>query len=506
MAKHLQSRLDIILLLFSVFTCGMIVLVLEVLGSRVLGPYFGISLFIWTSLITITLISLSIGYWLGGILSDRHNNLDLFYSLILGSGFFVMLIPLIQNPVSLAMTSLGPRLGCLTTAFILFTVPLTLLGMIAPFSLKLSLKEIHRAGKISGNLYALSTLGGILGTLLVGFWLIPTLGLKNILLTISIVLTLLPVLYFSLEKNWKFLLAGALLIACNLFLMVYFFDRISSSEIIFKSESYYGQLKVLDRQKTHMLMVDGAVQTAYHIEDHQSRAPYTGLIEEVIRAYREKSSAKVFQGAVIGLGGGIIPESEVKSGDSIDIIEIDPRMSVVARTYFDFRPEQFHLILEDARHFLNENRKKYDYIVLDVFAGESSPFYLLSQECFQAIKDSLTPGGILIMNTIGLFTGEGAEFTESIYKTLEATFPFQTVLTTSLKDNFSNYIMVASSQPLDPLIRSSGKLLAQEVHLMKGSAILLTDNYNPADYLEQKVALAWRLAIWKGTDPYLLLD
>ncbi|MBI3605761.1 MAG: fused MFS/spermidine synthase [Nitrospirae bacterium] len=506
MKKNSQQRADFVLLLLTIFICGMIVLVLEVLGSRILSPYFGISLFIWTSLITVTLISLSLGYWIGGILSDRYQNRDLFYLLVLVSGIFVMMIPLIQKPVSLAMTSFGPRMGCLTTAFILFTVPLTLLGMVAPFSLKLSLREIDRAGKIAGNLYALSTLGGIMGTLLVGFWLIPNLGLKNILFVISISLSIFPAIHFVKTKNWKPALACLSVIFISGVLIIYFSQRTQTGKIIFKSESYYGQLKVLDNAGIHMLMVDGAIQTAYQTGLHQSLAPYTGMIEEVLKACREKSLKKVFKGAVIGLGGGVIPESEFKSGDLIDIVEIDPRMPMVAKKFFEFHPERFNLILEDARHFLNGNRKKYDYIVLDVFAGESSPFYLLSRECFEQLRNSLTDDGILVMNTIGLFTGEGSEFTQSIYKTLQQNFSHRAVLTVSLKDNFTNYIMLASNRPLGPLIASSGKLFAGEVHLREDSGHVLTDDYNPADYLEQQIALEWRLAIWRGTGSEILLD
>lgn len=505
MTPH-KSRFDYFLLLLTVFICGTIVLVLEVLGSRILGPYFGISLFIWTSLITVTLISLALGYWLGGILSDRYQNADLFYILILGAGSFVMLIPLIQKPVSLAMTSFGPRLGCLVTALILFTVPLTLLGIVAPFSLKLSLKEIQSAGKISGNLYALSTLGGILGTLLVGFWLIPNLGLKNILLTVSIALSILPGIFFLKNKKWVPFLICVFVISGNLFLAVYFSFQNPYSGILFKSESYYGQLKVLSDQNTHYLLVDGTVQTNYQIDVHRSKSPYTQLIEEVLKSYRDISNAKTLDGLVIGLGGGVIPEAEYRSGDNIEIVEIDPRMPDIAQRYFEFHPEHFHIILEDARRFLNSNKKKYHYIVLDVFSGESAPFYLLSKDCFDLVRRSLADDGILIMNTAGLFTGEGAEFTRSIYKTIHQSFPERSVLTTSATDNLSNYIMVASARPLDALIRSSKKLIAQEVRLMDEPGTLLTDDYNPADYFEQKVAMMWRLSIWRGTSADILLD
>ncbi|MHB8483827.1 MAG: fused MFS/spermidine synthase [Nitrospiria bacterium] len=504
--KKVQPRVDFVLLLMTVFICGMIVLVLEVLGSRILGPYFGISLFIWTSLITITLISLSLGYWIGGIISDRYQTEDLFYFLILGAGFLVMFIPIIQKPVSLSMTFLGPRFGSLLTAFILFTLPLTLLGIVAPFSLKLSLKRIDQAGKIAGNLYALSTLGGILGTLMVGFWFIPNVGLRNIFFILSITLSVLPAVHFIRRKN-VYLIAGSIgVMMMNLFLIYYFSKASRSGEILYKSESFYGQLKVLDRDHLHLLMVDGAVQTAYQTDLHRSNAPYTGLIEEILSRYRSQTGNKTLEGVVIGLGGGIIPEAELKAGDLIDIVELDPRMPQVARQYFEFHPEKFNLILKDARHFLNTSQKKYDYIILDVFAGESSPFYLLSRECFDEVRRGLKDGGILIMNTIGIFAGEGSGFTHSIYKTLHRSFLYQKVFSTSARDNFTNYIMVASGRPLSALTSSSERLALQEVHLTGETGILLSDNYNPVDYLEQETALQWRLAIWRGTSSSLLLD
>lgn len=501
-----KRTFNAILLRLTVFVCGMIVLVLEVLGSRLLGPYFGISLFIWSSLIAITLVSLSIGYWAGGILSDRYQSRSFFYSLILAAGFLVLLIPLAQKPVSLAMTDLGPRAGCLASAFILFSGPLTLLGTVAPFSLKLSLREIRHAGKISGDLYALSTAGGILGTLLVGFWLIPSFGLTNILLLIASTLAFLPLLYFTAEKAWPGAAASVLGIVAPILLFGFYHEQPRSAAIIYKSESFYGQLKVLGTSDRKFLMVDGTIQTMFHPASPRSTATYTGLVEEAIQAFREENGGKPLRGAVIGLGGGIIPEAEKRAGDEVDIVEIDPRMSEVARDFFNFEPGQFHIFLEDARPFLNRGGQKYDYIVLDVFAGDSAPFYLLSRECFEQIKRHLSGQGILIMNTAGMFAGEGSEFTHSVYRTLRDSFPDVTVLSTSRTANFSNYIMVAGTGSTAFLARRSSALKDQEFHLDKEKGLVLTDNFNPADFLWQNVALSWRRSIWKETPPEILLD
>jgi predicted membrane-bound spermidine synthase len=263
---------------------------------------------------------------------------------------------------------------------------------------------------------------------------------------------------------------------------------------------------VLQLEQNRMLMVDGAVQTAYQIDTHRSRAPYTQIIEEALKTYHEVRGETGLKGAVVGLGGGIIPEAEKRAGDRVDIIEIDPRIPKIAETFFEFHPGEFQITLDDARNFFNRNQTKYDYIVMDVFAGESSPFHLLSRECFEEMKTGLSPGGLLVMNTIGLFAGEGSEFIRSIYKTLGSSFPYRSVIAVSGRDNFSNYIMLASEKPLSGLIRASKTLLDGEVYLRDDPGLLLTDDFNPADYLEQNVALAWRLAIWKGTYPDLLLD
>ena len=181
--------------------CGALVMVIEVLGSRVLGPFFGVSLFVWTSLITVTLVALAAGYAAGGILSDRKGEADYLYAIILAAGILVLAIPLFKAMVLKACVPLGLRMGALVSALLLFGPPLFLLGCVSPYIVKLAAKEMNSIGKTVGLFYALSTLGSFAGTLLTGFVLIAYLGVNRIFEVTGLLLTGLGLFYFFLFKR-----------------------------------------------------------------------------------------------------------------------------------------------------------------------------------------------------------------------------------------------------------------------------------------------------------------
>lgn len=166
----MKNITSIILNYFTVFITGMAVMFLEILGTRIIGPFYGVSLFVWSSLISVALVSLAIGYYLGGCVADREKT---FWSVNFTVGLaasFIALIPIIDKPILLATNSLGIRFGALTSAFLLFAIPLTLLGMVGPFIIKLCAKQLTKVGTASGSVFAISTIGSFLGTLIVGFF------------------------------------------------------------------------------------------------------------------------------------------------------------------------------------------------------------------------------------------------------------------------------------------------------------------------------------------------
>ena len=141
---------------------GASVLALEILGTRILGPFYGVSIFLWSALITVTLAALSTGYFIGGWWADRGVKFERLSLLLAGAGIWLFIVPLIKRPVLSLIEPLGLRLSVLLGATILLFLPLTLLGMISPYAIKLKTTHLNEIGRSAGNLYAISTLASVL--------------------------------------------------------------------------------------------------------------------------------------------------------------------------------------------------------------------------------------------------------------------------------------------------------------------------------------------------------
>lgn len=186
-----------------VFICGAVVMAFEIVGSRMLGPYVGTSIFIWTGIIGVILLCLSLGYYYGGKIADKKPEFKLLAIIILFAGLFIGISTLIKDGLlGMLLTAFSNvKLISLLASFILFSIPSVLLGMVSPFAARLKIKTLHKSGSAVGTLYAISTLGSITGTFLAGFYLIPSFGVTSILYLLSILLVLSAILLFFIYKN-----------------------------------------------------------------------------------------------------------------------------------------------------------------------------------------------------------------------------------------------------------------------------------------------------------------
>lgn len=198
-------------LILTAALCGALVMVIQVLGSRAIGPFFGVSLFVWTSLITVTLVALAAGYAFGGWLADRRSSPDYLYAIILVAGLMTAATPLFKVAALKACLPLGLRFGSLASAFLLFGPALFLLGCVSPHVVRIAAREMKNIGRTVGNLYAISTTGSFIGTLATGFFLIAYLGVNRIFMLAGFLLIALSVGYFVLfRRRW----ALAALLVC----------------------------------------------------------------------------------------------------------------------------------------------------------------------------------------------------------------------------------------------------------------------------------------------------
>jgi spermidine synthase len=493
----------IIFLLVTAVLCGALIMVVEVMGSRVIGPFFGVSLFVWTSLITVTLLTLAVGYAIGGVISDRYEQASYLFGIILLAGVLTLLVPLMKAPVLKLCMPLGLRSGAFASTLILFGPILLLLGCVSPYLVKLAAREMHNIGRVVGGLYALSTIGSTVGTLLAGFVLIAYLGVDLIFVVIGGLLVALAVVYFLVfERRWwtlVFLVLPVLLHQPAEAVSRTMEDG-TQVDLVHSEENYYGSIKVVDYSHGDMshreMIIDGMIQGGLDLNNRLPVYEYNYFMQFLSYMLAPQGKSCL----VIGLGLGVIPEWYAKQGINCDVNDINPAVVEVAKEYFGFRPTG-DVIIQDARYFLNTTERRYDFIVLDVFSGDITPHHLLSREALELIRHRLTSQGVLAINLIGSIQRE-TYMTASVIKTLEAVFDqvniFPTFNPQRSQEGIGNLAVMAYQGPPRQMRAEHHRFVthprvARQVYANLGRrfhfpdntpAMVLTDDYNPIDFYD----------------------
>jgi len=522
--KNLNSRSFFYYLILTAMICGALVMVIEVLGSRVIGPFFGVSLFVWTSLITVTLIALAAGYAAGGVVSDKKRSPDYLYAIILIAGILVLFIPHLKGVTLKACMPMGLRQGALMSSMILFGPSLFLLGCVSPYIIKIAAQELRNIGRTVGVFYAVSTIGSFAGTVLTGFVLIAYFGVSRIFEVAGFVLICLSAVYFVFFKKKWYLLV---LIIIPLFFSG---EERNVSKVmpngttvtdIFSRDSFYGKLKVVEYSygvmRTRDLIIDGSPQSGIDMYNKMSIYEYPYLMQ--ILPYSLNPSGKTC--LVVGLGPGLIPMWYEKMGIKTDVVDINPDIEDIAKKYFGFSISG-EVIIDDARYYLNKPGKKYDYVILDVFNGDTTPWHILSIETLRSVKSRLTKSGILAVNLIGSIK-KGSFMTASIIKTLEQIFgtvEIYPLFSIDKGDGYGNMAVIAYNQspisldpeivnsfPVHPLaIKVIRETLKMKFRFPQGtSAIILSDDYNPIDFYDVWLRERVRKNIIEATDWDILI-
>jgi len=491
-----DERLLRYLLPVSVFVSGAVVMVLEVLGTRLIAPVYGTSLHVWSAIIAVTLLSLSLGYWLGGLIADRFPRPSGYFLVFELAAILIVLLPLLREPVLTLTQPLGLRAGSLVSAILFLGVPLTLLGTISPYAVRLAAHLITDLGRTTGRLYALSTAGSLLGTLLAGFYLIPSFRLRSVFLGSALVLCLPAVVYQSVAARRHLAGAGLLLLAV---LLVGSRPLRASDSIRHLAETHFGQLKVVDEGGGRSLLVNGTIQTQTIANSNVPITAYTAVMSEL--AWRVRPDGR--RALLIGLGGGVLPPLFASFGATMHSVEIDDDMVDVARRYFAFDPRRHPVTVGDGRQFLAATDETFDYIVLDAFAGEVVPIHLLTEEMVALIDRRLAKHGIVVLNYLGYREGERAKPLRSVVRTLETRFAHVEVRPSFPPGDYGNNIVIASHDPIrlhgGPRPFAVPPWIEEQVAIrpaldVSGPGIVLTDDYNPLDLWAVEASEAWRQA------------
>ena len=494
-----------------VFLSGAALMGLEIVGSRVLAPVFGTSIFVWGALITTFLASLAAGYALGGKVADRRPRPGLLGSLLVAAGLLLWLLLARPAPL-LALCAAAPipeRFRALLAALLLFALPGVLMGTISPFATRLAAREVGTIGRTAGNLAAVSTGGSIFGTFAMAFLLIPAFPIEPILLGLGGVLVVAGALAAREGLLPRLAVAAAgLLGAAGVFLArpESVASPLPGGTVVLRKETAYHRLLVVDQGPRRVLYFNTLAQGAI---DRKTSLPPESLYPDGLAAallFRKELPRNAF---VIGLGAGMLPRLRSDKAPSVATtsVEIDPEVVRVAETYFHFRPDANDRVLTgDGRSLLEREAGPWDAIFLDAYFSDSVPFHLTTKEFFELCRARLSPDGVFAGNFAGAVMGRDQRLFWSIVRTAREVFPTVVVLSRELaegKPGFSgSAILVATSSP-DRLSRervfAEGDRLAAalrhppvaswartyyEGELRTEGVPVLTDSYSPTDALQ----------------------
>ena len=483
-------------LYFTAAMTGAAIMIVEILGAKMLAPYFGTSHFVWTAQIAVTLVALAAGYYVGGRLVDVSPRPERMYFGILIAAVYLCFAVLVVRPASYWSLRFSLAAGSLMASAFLFFVPLALLAMVGPFFVRVLTDSVSGVGGNVGRLTAIGTLGSFAGTLLIGYWVIPTLPNSIAMYGTAIVLMLVSAGYFVLYSRKRIIQVVVTIMAAAAFgaYAVTQADRPQFENVteLARKNSPFGLLQVLQDKHTtrRYYLNDYLTQNTYDAQEKQSVSMFTYMLHLLAKAYTPNLTNVL----CIGLGVGIVPMQFAKEGLSVDVIEINPDVVPLAQKYFDLDPARLNISIGDGRYFVNQTRKQYDTIILDAFLGDSSPSHLMTREAFSEMRRALKPTGTLVINSFGDF-GPGRDFmTASLYKTLAAVFTSVRIHAEGLH---GNTLFVASANPDLKILqepdfsrvhassaRQVAAAFATRREVTPTSGRVLTDNYNPVEFYD----------------------
>jgi spermidine synthase len=434
-----------------VFISGAVLMALEIAGSRVLAPYFGSSIFVWGSLISVVMTALSLGYYWGGWLSTREPSYGKLALLLLTPGIFIFFLPFVYESINewIAMQDFGTRMNPLIACSVLFLLPGVFMGTVSPYVIRLAATQLHTVGSTAGTLYAVSTAGSIFGTLLTAFYLIPVLGVSNIIRSLGIVLVCLSLVVVPLIRLRRVSPARAVAtVSVFLGLINMVWAPIAWAKTILQKDTFYHRIRIEEDDEARYMYFDRTLQSAMNLKDPTTLrliySRYTSL------GFTFRPDAKKM--LLVGLGGGSIPKKLNKEFPNleIDAVELDPEVIKMAKDHFNVKEgKNLRLYAQDGRLFLTRTQNQYDIILLDAYFTDAMPFHLATRQFFELAQRKLTPNGIVVANLISAITGPSGKIARSFVRTQRQVFP-QTYLFAARRadnvntDTIQNVIVIAT--------------------------------------------------------------
>ena len=425
-------------LLFTALVTGAVVMALEILGSRLLAPVFGNSLFVWGALIGVILAAMSTGYAFGGWISDRYSGGTVLAGLLLFSGCWTFLVSWASQPILFQVEKLveDPRWGPCLAATVLLAPPAFGLSGVLPAMLRLAVADMEHLGRHTGRMIALSTVGSLLGTWGTAFFLLSWIGSQALVAWLGTVQVILGLLWLWMGKPVRLVMLMAVGILCSSLLGALALSPIQKlNPPVYQEDSPYQQVRIRDDQLFRYLVLDRTFHAVMWKSDPVSLfLPYSQLMVASLALTSEPK-----RGLVLGHGGGSLTKWLARYWPTLelDVVEFDPVVVRMAEEYFDYHPPaNHHVWVKDGRAFLNATDRTYDVIWIDAFARHMIPFHLTTVEFFSALRAHLNPDGVVAVNLAS--SGEGGDRARAtaVVQTMKQAFP--TIETFAVKGPWKN--------------------------------------------------------------------
>lgn len=455
------------------FLCGAAVMALEMTGSRILAPHLGSSVLVWTALIGIIMAFLSSGYWLGGKMADQEPSPKKLALIIAGAAFCILATALFQQGVLNAVGGLRMRreYAAMLAATLLFGPASLLLGMVSPYVVRVALGArsvpVEKSGAVIGRFSAMSAIGSILGTFAGGYYMISYLGSRQSLFFLaSMLMGVSLVALFSDRFTLRAKRLSALFPLAGIGLSVFFWHgqyRLEAAELAsgnFGVDTRYSRLEIsegYDAQARHLRLLSTPPElTQSAIDLNAPDSLVLDYTKAFALAWQLRPEARRF--LMLGGAGYSVPRYLLATRPeiSLDVVEIDPGMTELARTYFNLKDDpRLTVRHEDARSYLNryagdESQPGYDIVMGDTFSSVYNiPFQLGTVEAARKIYDSLSADGVYIGNVLSAVTGPKSKLLNAIRGSFAEVFPDVHVFPLNLRspESVQNVMLLALKKP-----------------------------------------------------------
>jgi spermidine synthase len=510
-------------LYLAVFSGGMTTLAVELSAARLLEAVYGTSNIVWANIIGLILIYLTLGYFIGGRWADRSPRFTTFYKLLIWAAFSAGLIPLISDPIlnAAARAFPGPAelsanvaiiVGSFASVLVLFALPVTLLGCVSPFAIRLALGDVTTAGDVSGRVYAVSTLGSIIGNFTPVLLLIPSVvTARTFLLFSGLLMAVALVGLARAGGRWGVYLWMPLVLAGLAWLTLP--GPVKPVEegqrLLFEKESAYNLIQVVEDEHgwRYLLLNEGqGWHSLYHPQQLLTGFTWDYFLIGPLFNPPPFHSHQVGRMAIIGLAGGTIERqySAVYGPLSIDGVEIDPEIVRAGREFFGIGEAtlpNLNAVVADGRYFLAHTDRVYDVIAVDAYRLPYIPWHLTTVEFFREARERLDEDGVLIVN-VGC-TASDYRLVEAVIATLRTVFPATHVI--PVPDSF-NAIVVATVRPSsidnlalnlaavdDPLLAQVGERALANWRPVEAVGPIFTDDKAPVEQLTNLIVMRYFL-------------